>query len=79
MIKRTLQKSIKDNFFKGKAIIVLGPRQVGKTTLIQGLLKNKPHLFLNGDDSAVRNMLSAPSTVKLKQIIGKNKLVFVNP
>jgi predicted AAA+ superfamily ATPase len=38
--------------FSGKAIILLGPRQVGKTTLILELLKNRPFLFLNGDDPA---------------------------
>ncbi len=78
MIKRTLQKPIKDKFFKGKAIILQGPRQVGKTTLIKELLKNKPHLFLDGDDSTVRAMLSEASTFKLKQIIGKNKIVFID-
>ena len=42
MIKRTLFERIKNNFFKGKAIILLGPRQVGKTTLIQELLEIRP-------------------------------------
>jgi predicted AAA+ superfamily ATPase len=53
---------IKNNFFKGKAIILLGPRQVGKTTLIQELLEEKEHLFLNGDDPAIRAMLENVST-----------------
>lgn len=36
MIKRLLQESIEACFFKGKAVIVYGARQEGKTTLISG-------------------------------------------
>jgi len=34
MIDRTLQKVIQHKLNSGKAIIVLGPRQTGKTTLM---------------------------------------------
>jgi predicted AAA+ superfamily ATPase len=78
MIYRTLFKAIQNRFFKGKAIILLGPRQVGKTTLIQELLKEQEHLFLNGDDPAIREMLDGASTVKLKSIIGNHKIVFID-
>jgi predicted AAA+ superfamily ATPase len=78
MIKRTLFQAIRKRFFKGKAIILLGPRQVGKTTLIQELLKEQAHLFLNGDDPAIREMLEGASTVKLTSIIGKHKIVFID-
>ena len=78
MIKRTLSQKIESRFFKGKAIIVLGPRQVGKTTLIQELLRNKAYLFLNGDDPAIREMLQGASTSKLESIIGKQSIVFID-
>ena len=78
MIKRTLFHKIESKFFKGKAIILLGPRQVGKTTLIQELLSNKEHLFLNGDDPAVREMLQSVSASKLKSIIGKQSIIFID-
>jgi len=35
MITRTIQKEIESCFFKGKAVILLGARQVGKTTLVR--------------------------------------------
>jgi len=35
MIKRYLEKIITEKLFKGKAIFVMGPRQVGKTTLLK--------------------------------------------
>jgi hypothetical protein len=78
MIKRTLYERIKNNFFKGKAIILLGPRQVGKTTLIQELLEEKEHLFLNGDDPAIRAMLEEVSTSNLKLIIGDHRIVYID-
>lgn len=78
MIKRTLSQKIEPRFFKGKAIIVLGPRQVGKTTLIQELLRNKEYLFLNGDDPAIREMLQSASTSKLQSIIGKHSILFID-
>ena len=78
MIKRTLYQSLQNKFFKGKALILLGPRQVGKTTLINELLAAKDHLFLNGDDPAIREMLEGVSTSKLKSIIGSHDIVFID-
>jgi len=78
MIQRIIQNDIEKDFFTGKAIIVLGPRQVGKTTLIQNILKEKKHLFLNADDSTVRQLLLEPDTFRLQQIIGENNIVFID-
>ncbi len=38
MIQRTLQNIINSNFFKGKAIIIIGARQVGKSTLMHQVI-----------------------------------------
>lgn len=78
MIQRELYKKIKAKLNKGKAIVVIGPRQVGKTTLINLLLKDQDHLFLDGDDPTVRNLLEQANTASLKRIIGKNKLLFID-
>jgi hypothetical protein len=78
MIKRIIHESIEKDFFTGKAIIVLGPRQVGKTTLIKEILEDKKHLFLNADDVTVRRLLDAPDTFQLKQIIGNEKIIFID-
>ncbi len=78
MIFRSIEQELKDRFFKGKAIVVLGPRQVGKTTLLKTLLAGRNHLFLNGDDPDSRKVLEGVGTFGLKQLIGDHQLVFID-
>jgi predicted AAA+ superfamily ATPase len=78
MIQRTIQKSIESNLFQGKAILILGPRQAGKTTLVQSILAQKEHLFLNADDPSVRQLLHQADTFRLRQIIGNQSIVFID-
>lgn len=57
MIIRQLQSQIKKLLGKGKAIILLGARQVGKSTLIDEIFKgNNEVLWLNGDDMDVQQI-----------------------
>lgn len=37
MIRRVLDNVVRDKLFKEKAIIIMRPRQVGKTTLLKQL------------------------------------------
>ncbi len=78
MIKRTLSPVLKKRFNKGKAILVLGPRQVGKTTLLRESLAKKDFLFLDGDDTEIRSLLLKAGKSKLKAIIGNYKWVFID-
>jgi predicted AAA+ superfamily ATPase len=79
MIKRKLQNVIKNKLFKGKAILLFGPRQVGKSTLIEELVshQDKKWLYLNGDDADVREILTDTSAAKLKYVVGDNEIVFI--
>lgn len=80
MIVRELNSVIKSRFFKGKAIILTGARQVGKTTLLKQLVKEigLPSVFLNCDEVEVRNSLENASVERLKSIIGNNKIIFID-
>lgn len=78
MISRIIELKIIAKLDKGKAIIIVGPRQVGKTTLIKSIIYNKVYLFLDGDDPTVRELLTNPNTEQLKNIIGKSTLVFID-
>jgi len=80
MILRTQLDFAKERLFKGKALIIYGPRQVGKTTFSHFLLdeyKNST-LNLNGDNFDTRELLSEPNPVKLKAILGQKKILFID-
>jgi len=75
---RYLRAKIEKRIDSDKAIIVTGPRQVGKTTLIKSLLEKKDYLFLDGDDPKTRTLLTEPNTEQIRTILGKHKLVFID-
>ncbi|WP_020527077.1 ATP-binding protein [Flexithrix dorotheae] len=78
MYERTLVEVLQKKVGSGKAIILIGPRQVGKTTLIKSKLIHGSHLFLDADDPTVRSLLDQPNTEQLKSIIGKHKVIFID-
>lgn len=78
MILRTLENTIRKQLFKGKTILLIGARQVGKTSLIQGILSDMEHLFLNADDPLVRTLLTNPSKKTIENIIGQHTVIFID-
>ena len=78
MYLRYLEKIIKKRIGSGKAIVLIGPRQVGKTTLIETVLKNKEYILLDGDDPKTRTLLTEPNTEQIRSIIGRYKNIFID-
>ena len=80
MITRTLQQRIEGNLFKGKAIIVIGARQVGKRTLFRQITEKleEPVLMLNCDEPEVKELLAGMNLTELKLMIGKHRLVVID-
>jgi len=78
MFERTIGARIKDKINSGKAIVVVGARQVGKTTLLKEILKDKEYLFLDADDPSTRNLLESPTTEEIRTIIGEHKYIFLD-
>ena len=80
MIKRKLEEIIANQLFKGKAIILVGPRQVGKTTLLREFIRrsDKQVLSLNCDEPEAQTMLTNTNVAKLQTIIGNNELVVID-
>lgn len=77
MINRVLSQLIQ--LKTNKAIIVLGPRQTGKTTLLNSITQNLSNkIFLDCDDPLVRELLENANTERLRQIIGSNTVVFID-
>lgn len=78
MYTRTLSKLIASKIGNGKALILIGARQVGKTTLIRKLIEDEKFLFLDGDDPVVRSLLNTPNTEQIRSIIGSHKIIFID-
>lgn len=81
MLTRSIEAEVRSRLFTGKTIILLGPRQVGKTTLAQSLVKSLPHvpsLWLTGDDPEAVQVLSEVTLARLRVVVGQNKLVVVD-
>lgn len=78
-IQRKAKFGLQKWFGKGKVVILTGARQVGKTTLIKAMMDDKEnYLWLNADESAVRERLQNISLANLKNIIGKHKWVVID-
>ena len=80
MITRTLQQRIEGNLFKGKAIIVIGARQVGKSTLFRQITEKleEPVLMLNCDEPEVKELLAGMNLTELKLMLGKHRVVVID-
>lgn len=82
MIRRDLLQSLLDCCFKGKVMLLLGARQVGKTTLLKELAThiNVPYKWLNADEADILQAFeTATTSTQLLQLIGQNnKLVIID-
>ena len=78
MYQRYLEEKILKKLNTGKAVVLVGPRQVGKTTLIKEILHNKNYLFFDGDDPRTRTLLNQPNTQEIRQLLGKHEFIFID-
>ena len=80
MIRRSIEKDIHQRMFDGKAIIIMGARQVGKTTLIKQILDHNDEsiFWFNGDDADTRNLFEDISATRLSSIIGNHRIVVID-
>ena len=80
MIIRSVQVLMESRLHSGKAIVLLGARQVGKTTALRELTKGKEKetLWLNGDENDVRLLFENASVERFKSVFGKSKYVVID-
>lgn len=81
-IKRKIDEFLSKRMFSGKVLVVYGPRQAGKTTSIEHYISenglSSETLIFNGDETLDRDLLADASAEKLKLLIGKKKVVFID-
>lgn len=82
MIHRDLIQHLKNACFQQKVILLLGARQVGKTTILKELSKqlSVPSIWLNADEGDIYEAFDrAKTSTQLLQLIGpQNKLVILD-
>lgn len=80
MYTRNLQSVIQERCFQGKAIILLGARQVGKTTLFKKIIQEQQvdALYLNCDEPQTVAALTKCNLKELQMVIGANKFVVID-
>lgn len=59
-------------------MLIFGPRQSGKSTLVEALLKDKDYFYFNGDESDAREVLTNTTSTRLKAYIENKKIVFID-
>lgn len=81
-IERDLKAVLDSKIGKGKVLLLIGPRQVGKTTLLKNILTSisseKKVQFWNCDESDVRQFLSEANSAKLKSFVGNSEFIVID-
>jgi hypothetical protein len=81
---RLLQEIIEEHLFQGqnkkKAIIIYGPRQVGKTTLVKDILKNNPEKaqYYNCDYFEIQEKFAYERASQLGNLVKDLKLLILD-
>ncbi len=78
MIQRLSADKIKNAAESKKIVILLGARQVGKTTLLKSLFESDSLLWLNGDELDVQNIFETLSAERFMAYLGSKKIVVID-
>ena len=79
MINRILTETLKTLPQNNKAVIILGARQVGKTTVLKELFKKRKKVFfLNGDEPDTKEMLVGANSVQLSQLFANYNTIVID-
>ena len=84
LVRRQLQQIIQERMFQGKAIVLIGARQVGKSTLFHQILESMEYtasqqvLSLDCDDPETRSILENMNLSELRLLVGNNKIIMVD-
>lgn len=80
LLKREIEDEVINYLRPNKVVVLLGPHRVGKTVLIQQILKriSEPYLLLHGEDQDVRRQLEYRSTQRYKNLLGGKSLLIID-
>lgn len=79
MVNRALEENIRSVLDGRKAIIIVGARQVGKSTLLNQLLHDrKDVIWMNGDDIDVQELFHKISSTRLRSLLAGSRLLVID-
>ena len=79
MIHREILASIRASFGRKKVIVLLGARQVGKTTLLEELRGQSDNVLnLNCDDATDTILIEGRSSTELRDLLSPYEIVFID-
>lgn len=79
MIKRVIEERVNNALAKKKAVTIMGPRQVGKSTLATSVIPQDAKILeINGDNTDVRTMFVNVDEAKMRILIGNRNFLFVD-
>ena len=80
IIDRVIEKQILKSLVPNKVIVLIGPRRIGKTILLNQIIKKirEPYLLLSGEDFEVLSLLERRSIQNYKSILGDRKLLLID-
>ncbi len=79
-IDRRLFELIRADMFRGKSILILGPRQVGKTTLLFQIRQtlDQPSIVLNADNLPDRELLNQINSTRAQQLFPAGSVLIID-
>ena len=79
MIRRILEDAITPLLGCQKAIIVMGARQVGKSTLLEALFNTRDDvLWMNGDDPDIQQLFAQMTSTRIRAILGTKRILVID-
>lgn len=79
MIQRTLEGMFRSGLGTGKAVVLMGARQVGKTTLLKKVFSDDADvLWLNGDEKDVQDLFENGTSSRWRLYFGKKRTVVID-
>lgn len=79
MIHRILEDQILAHLNSGKAILLMGARQVGKSTLLNTLFSHRENiLWMNGDDIDIQELFCQMTSSRLKVLLGSADMLIID-
>jgi len=79
MISRRIAQIILDELFLNKAIVILGARQVGKSTLLKSIFsERKDVLWLDAENPDVHLIFENANAKRLELFFEKNKIIIID-